>query len=90
MLLHHAVVGDVADVSEVHAASILRLTLKIEASCTPETSAISPTTTRCNNVRTELTSIINQHENLKSALSSMFHNTTHYSSDNINAGQVVN
>jgi hypothetical protein len=41
-------------------------TLKMEAACTSKTLAISPTSTRCNNPRTELISTINHHESLKS------------------------
>jgi hypothetical protein len=40
-------------------------TLMMEVACTPETTAISPTTTQCNNRRTELMSIINYRERLK-------------------------
>jgi hypothetical protein len=50
-LLHRMVVGSVADVSEVHAA-----TLKMEAASTSETSVTFPTTTQYDNPRTELTS----------------------------------
>jgi hypothetical protein len=40
-LLHHVFVGSVADVSEVHAA-----TLRMDVACTSETLATSPTTTQ--------------------------------------------
>jgi hypothetical protein len=58
-LLHLVVVGDVVDVSEVHASAM-------EAARTSEKSEASHTTTRCNNPRTELTSVINHLEILKS------------------------
>jgi hypothetical protein len=48
-------------VSKVHAASIIsiqHLDLELEAAYTSETSATSPTNTRLNNPRAELTSII--------------------------------
>jgi hypothetical protein len=66
-LLHSVVVGDVADVSEVHDASISR-----GAACTSETSATLPTTIQCNNPRTDLTSIIKHRESLKSAISNVW------------------
>jgi hypothetical protein len=56
-------------VSEVHAASIFNiqhLDLELEASYTSETSAESPTNTRLNNPRAELTSIITYRGSLKS------------------------
>jgi hypothetical protein len=52
-LLHRMVVGSVADISEVHAA-----TLKMEVACTSETSATSHTTTQFDNPGTGLTSTL--------------------------------
>jgi hypothetical protein len=43
-------------------------TLKMDAAYSSQTSAESPTTTRHNNSRTELTSIINHRESLKSVI----------------------
>jgi hypothetical protein len=48
-LLHHPVVGDVANVSEVHAVPSSGSTLKKEVICASETPATSPITRRCNN-----------------------------------------
>jgi hypothetical protein len=42
-LLHHMVMGNVADASEVHVSN-----LKVEAACTFEISATSHKTTQCN------------------------------------------
>lgn len=44
-------------------------TQKMDTACTSETSETSPTTTRCNNPSTELTSIINHRDSLKSVSS---------------------
>jgi hypothetical protein len=60
-LLHHVHVGNVADISQVHAA----LTVKVGAACTSEMLASSPTATLCNSQRTEM-SVINHSESLKS------------------------
>jgi hypothetical protein len=43
-------------------------TLKMEAGCTTETSATSPTTARCNSPRTELISMISHCESRVSAI----------------------
>jgi hypothetical protein len=63
-------VGDVSYGLELHAASMFNVnvtfTLKMEAACTSEIPAMSPTTTQFKNPRTELTSIINHCEGLKS------------------------
>jgi hypothetical protein len=56
-LLHRVDVGDVADVLEVLLLPTTRLTLQIAPPHTPETSVTSATFTRCNNPRTELTSV---------------------------------
>jgi hypothetical protein len=61
------VVGDVANISNVHAASTFRV-----ETCTSEMSATLPTTTWCNNPRTELSSIINHSESLKSVVCILF------------------
>jgi hypothetical protein len=45
-------------------------TLKMDAVCSSESSAASPTITQCNNLRTELISIINHCEELHSLYSS--------------------
>jgi uncharacterized membrane protein len=58
-LLHLVVVGDVVDVSEVHVSAM-------EEACTSEKSEASHTTTWCNSRRTELTSVLNHLEILKS------------------------
>jgi hypothetical protein len=52
MLLHLSVVGDVVEVSEVHAASTSESTLKMEAACTSETPATLPTVSRYKNLGT--------------------------------------
>jgi hypothetical protein len=58
-LLNSVVLGDVADVLEVHAVSIYRF-----ENCTTETFTISPTITRYKNLITEFMSIIDQSEKL--------------------------
>jgi hypothetical protein len=55
-------VGEVIDVSEVHAPSVFF----VDAACASKTSAILPTNTRYNNQRTELASIVIHNEILKS------------------------
>jgi hypothetical protein len=54
-------VGDATDVSEVHAAQGRPWVV-----CTFKTLVTSPISTRCNNLKTELTTIINHSESLKS------------------------
>jgi hypothetical protein len=53
------VVGDVDDISEVHAA------LKMKAACNSETLAKLPKVVQCNNPKAELTSIIDHCGSLK-------------------------
>jgi hypothetical protein len=53
---------------EYNSSTLRTSTLKMEEACTVETWATSPTSTRCNNPKTELTSIINPRERLKSAI----------------------
>jgi hypothetical protein len=47
-------------------------TLKMEAAYTFETSATSPTTTQCNNLRTDLTSTINHRGSMKSVITHVY------------------
>jgi hypothetical protein len=58
-------VGNDTDISEVHAAPVFRVD---RAACTSGMLATFPTATRCNNPRTELTSVINHCESLKSVI----------------------
>jgi hypothetical protein len=60
-LLHLVVSGDDADVSGVYVASVLKLevhysTFKMETACTSKALPLWPTTTWCNNSRTEIKS----------------------------------
>jgi hypothetical protein len=62
-MLHRMVMGDVANVSEVHTASIFRV-----ATCTSKMS----TTIWCNNQRTELTPLTEHCGSLKSIISNVW------------------
>jgi hypothetical protein len=55
-LLHHSVVGYVADFSEVHALPPLGSALKTETICASKTPATSLITRRCNNTIIDLIS----------------------------------
>jgi hypothetical protein len=58
-------VGSVADISEIHAASIFRDKMKLEVPFTSEISAALPMSTWCKQSRTELISTINDSESIK-------------------------
>jgi hypothetical protein len=73
--LNHVDMDNVAKVSKADTASTFRVngcwhtqTLKMEAACISESSATLATSTQCNYLRTELTSIVKHCESLKSII----------------------